>query len=215
VQRRATETLRLTRRTLTSGLRRCHLQPRVGDYALRAITPKLVNRELVAPMRSAGVGEPTIRQALMVLQAIFTYAHAEDRVPDNPIKVTKPRQAVEREVPPVPPVTVERLRARLATRDALMVAVLAYAGLRPQELLALRWDDVVDGALRIRRKNVHGQLFPYTKTRQNRRVKLLAPLGADLAEWALASGRRTIRAAREPGVREVGALFDPTLEALS
>lgn len=169
-----------------------HIQPRVGDYALRTITPKLVNRELVAPMRSAGVGEPTIRQALMVLQAIFTYAHAEDRVPDNPIRrVTKPRQTVEREVPPVAPATVERLRARLATRDALMVAVLAYAGLRPQELLALRWDDVVDGALRIRRKNVHGQLYPYTKTRQNRRVKLLAPLGADLAEWALASGRRT------------------------
>ena len=85
----------------------------------------------------------------MVLQAIFTYAHTEDRVPDNPIRTCAPRSC------------------------------------------ALRWDDVVYGALRIRRKNVHGQLFPYIKTRQNRRVKLLAPLGADLAEWALASGRRT------------------------
>ena len=40
-------------------------------------------------------------------------------------------------------------------------------------------------------RRVHGQLFPYTKTRQNRGMKLLAPLGADLTEWALASGRST------------------------
>lgn len=69
-----------------------------------------------------------------------------------------------------------------------MVSILAYAGLRPQELLALQWGDVVEDALLVRRKNVNGQLYPYTKTRTNRRVKLLAPLGADIAEWAVASG---------------------------
>jgi hypothetical protein len=42
----------------------------------------------------------------------------------------------------------------------------------------------------VRRKNVDGELYPYTKTRQNRRVKLLAPLAADLAERKLATGRR-------------------------
>jgi integrase len=42
----------------------------------------------------------------------------------------------------------------------------------------------------VRRKNVDGHLYPDTKTRQNRRVKLLAPLATDLAEWKLATGRR-------------------------
>ncbi len=84
----------------------------------------------------------------------------------------------------------ELLRARLCPADALMVSVLAYAGLRPQELLALQWNDIHERAILVRRKNVDGQLYPYTKTRQNRQVKLLAPLATDLAEWKLASGRR-------------------------
>ncbi len=169
-----------------------HLLPALGDYELRAITPKLINRELVATMRAAKVGEPTIRQVLMLLQAIMTYAFSEDRVPENPVrKVTKPRQETAREVPPVPPATVERLRVRLGQRDAAIVAVLAYAGLRPQELLALKWEDVPARVIRVRRKCVNGKLYEYTKTRANRDVKLLAPLAADLAEHALASGRRT------------------------
>jgi hypothetical protein len=51
-------------------------------------------------------------------------------------------------------------------------------------------NDIHERAILVRRKNVDGELYPYTKTRQNRRVKLLAPLGADLAEWKLATGRR-------------------------
>jgi integrase len=91
---------------------------------------------------------------------------------------------------PVPPTMVEQLRARLGPADALMVSVLAYAGLRPQELLALQWNDIHERAILVRRKNVDGQLYPYTKTRQNRRVKLLAPLAGDLRAWKLATGRR-------------------------
>ena len=164
-----------------------HIRPCLGDFELRSITRQAINTELVDPMRHAGAGDPTVRQVLAILQSILSYAVAEDRIQDNPVrKVTKPRQAVAREVPPVPPATVERLRAR----DALMVSVLAYAGLRPQELLALHWEDVLSEAVVVRRKNVDGRLYPYTKTRQNRRVQLLAPLAADLAEWKLATGRR-------------------------
>ena len=85
-----------------------------------------------------------------------------------------------------------------------MVSVLAYAGLRPQELLALQWNDIHERAILVHRKNVDGELYPYTKTRQSRRVKLLAPLAVDLAEWKLASGRRGLdlvvpNARGEPG----------------
>jgi hypothetical protein len=54
----------------------------------------------------------------------------------------------------------------------------------------LQCNDIHERAILVRRKNVDGELYPYTKTRTNRRVRLLAPLGADLAEWVLASGRR-------------------------
>jgi len=169
-----------------------HILPRLGEHELRGINPRLINRQLVAPMRVAGAGDPTIIKTLGVLQSILAYAVVEGRVADNPVrKVTKPRQAVERRVAPVPPELVERLRARLGARDAMIVSVLAYAGLRPQELLALMWEDVDGGRIAVRRKNVDGTLYPYTKTRQDRTVDLLAPLATDFAEWALGSGRRS------------------------
>ena len=168
-----------------------HILPRLGDYELRAINAQLILSDLVEPMRRAGAGDPTLLQVLAVLQAIFAYAVMTERVIENPVRrVAKPRQPGGREVPPVPPATVEQLRERLGSADALMVAVLAYAGLRPQELLALQCNDIHERAILVRRKNVNGELYPYTKTRTNRRVRLLAPLGADLAEWVLASGRR-------------------------
>src|ERR671928_216010 len=77
----------------------------------------------------------------------------------------------------------QRTFDRRGDRDAMIVSVLAYAGLRPQELLALMWEDVDDGRIAVRRKNVDGTLYPYTKTRQDRTVDLLAPLATDFAEW--------------------------------
>jgi integrase len=65
-------------------------------------------------------------------------------------------------------------------RCAFIIAVLAYAGLRPQELLALEWDDVLTDVAKlfIARKNVDGQVLSYLKSgrrhrnRRHRRVDL-------------------------------------------
>ncbi len=50
---------------------------------------------------------------------------------------------------PIPPQTVERIRATLIAddrhRDATLLSVLAYAGLRLQEALALEWPDNARG----------------------------------------------------------------------
>ncbi len=41
------------------------------------------------------------------------------------------------------PAEVESIRANVpSARDRALVSVLAYAGLRPEEALALRWPDV-------------------------------------------------------------------------
>ncbi len=86
------------------------------------------------------------------------------------------------------PATVERMRAAAEQRDATMISVLAYAGLRPGEALALRWGDVRDNTLLIERAlSLGGE--EDTKTTKHRTVRLLAPLKQDLAEWRLASGR--------------------------
>ena len=92
------------------------------------------------------------------------------------------------------PLTVERIRGRLgarspgrgrvdlAHRDAVLVSLLAYAGLRPQEAICLRWGDVRERTLLI--------YAPKTRrSRPSRTVRVLAPLRADLAAWRLACGR--------------------------
>ena len=73
-------------------------------------------------------------------------------------------------------------------RDATLLSVLAYAGLRPGEALELRWGDVRGRTLLIERAVSLGAITD-TKTRQQRTVRLLAPLNDDLAPWRLACGQ--------------------------
>jgi hypothetical protein len=81
-----------------------------------------------------------------------------------------------------------QLRADGRQRDATLLAVLAYAGLRPQEALALPWHNVRDRTLLIDRAQSDEGLKT-TKTGRTRSVRLLAPLAADLNAWRLACGR--------------------------
>jgi integrase len=71
-------------------------------------------------------------------------------------------------------------------RDATLVSVLAYAGVRPEEARALRWSDVGERTLRIERAAA-GSTVKGTKTGALRTVRLLAPVAEDLQGWKDAS----------------------------
>lgn len=75
------------------------------------------------------------------------------------------------------------MRSPMEPRDQALISVLAYAGLRPQEALALRFEDIGDRSIRVHRKNIGGVIRPYTKTRTERYVRLLDPRREDLEEW--------------------------------
>jgi integrase len=156
-----------------------HLLPQLGDYELRAITPTLVE-DLRARLDNQQVGIQSQRKALMLLQGILRRAVVRGLIPANPVSVVdKPRQPPTRRPEPLSPLTIEQIRAPLGHRDATMVSLLAYAGLRPDEATRARWRDLTDRTL-----HVHA-----SKTERPRTIKLLAPLAQDLAEWRLASGR--------------------------
>jgi integrase len=120
-----------------------HVLPRLGGLQLRQLTPGLV-AEFQSELRAAGVGEPTIRKTLALLQAVCREAVTWGRLGSNPVKPVRKRAVVrKRSVRPLAPVTVERLRRELPTDlDKALVSVLAYAGLRPGEALALTWGHV-------------------------------------------------------------------------
>ena len=156
-----------------------HLLPHVGDYELRAITPLLVE-DLRARFKQERVGVPSQRKALMVLQGILRRAVVRGLIPANPVTaVDKPRQRPTRRPEPLPPLMVERIRAQLSQRDATLVSLMAYAGLRPDEATRARWGDLGERTL-----HVHA-----SKTERPRAIELLAPLAQDLAMWRMACGR--------------------------
>jgi len=169
-----------------------HILPRVGGLPLREVTPAVV-AGLSADLKAAGVGPAAARRALTVLQGIFSCAVTWGHAQSNPVVgVRKPSAKRQRAVAPPSLVLVERMRAELLAerrqRDATLLVVLAYAGLRPQEALALPWRNVRDRTLLIdRAQSDEGPKT--TKTGRTRSVRLLAPLAIDLAAWRLASDR--------------------------
>jgi integrase len=153
--------------------------PSIGDYELRAITPMLIE-DLRADFDAHRVGVQTHGKALMMLQGILRRAVVRGHIPANPVSVVdKSRQPPTRRPDPLPPITVERIRAQLTQRDAALVSLMAYAGLRPDEATKARWGD-------LRERTIHVYA---SKTERARTIKLLALLAQDLAAWRLASGR--------------------------
>ena len=170
-------------RELYAGLYDNHVSPWLGRYQLRQLTPEVIGR-WQANRLAAGAPVESTRKALTLLGGILQRALEAGRIPTNPQRlVRKAAPARTEEVRPLAPVTVEAICSVLRARDAMVVHLLAYAGLRPQELRVLRWAHVGDRTL-----TVHA---PKTRRHraQPRSVRLLAPLAHDLREWRLLSGR--------------------------
>jgi integrase len=156
-----------------------HLRPYLGSIALREISSELIGRWQSDRLR-AGAGPVAVRHAFDLLGSILEHAFTAGRLPENPARrVRKARRPRRQEVQALSPARVEAIREALDVRDATLISVLAYAGLRPGEALGLRWGDVRDRTLLVQRSISLGTEAD-TKTRQHRTVRLLAPLASDL-----------------------------------
>jgi integrase len=171
------------------GVLRRHVLPRLGTARLSNLNPPTVAR-FQSELRAAGVGTPTIRLAMAVLSSICRDAVERGEIPANPVHaIKKPSAPRMRNVVCLPPVKVEALRNQMRTsQDALLVSVLAYAGVRPGEALALSWGDVGERTLRVDKSLSLGEERG-TKTRRGRTVRLLKPLADDLKAARVALGR--------------------------
>ncbi len=165
-----------------------HVLPQLGALELRAITSETIAR-WQADRLAAGYGRVAIRHAFDLLGSILQRAFESGQIQANAAravrKAPRPRRA---EVRPLPPATIEQMRAASNPRDAALLSVLAYAGLRPGEALALQWGDIRDQTILVERAVSLGEEKD-TKTAAHRTVRLLQPLALDLREWRLRSGR--------------------------
>src|SRR5215217_495671 len=129
---------------------------------------------------------------MTMLQGVLQRAVEWGRVPSNAVKLTrKPAKPHRPAVQAIPPSLIEVMRAKLLgegrLRDATLLVVLGYAGLRPQEALALEWRHIRERTLLVERALSDGQLKALKNRRQPRTVELLVPLREDLEAWRAAS----------------------------
>ena len=180
-----------------------HLLPRLGDRPIRDILAGDVIA-LQRDLRGDGIGEHMTQKTLMVLSGIMRHSQLLGRIPLNPVspvRIRQPRR--KRAIRPLTPAAVERMRAfalsRGRLREATILSVLAYAGLRPGEVFALSWDCVGERTLIVEHGRADGSLKA-TKTDRIRTVSLLAALASDLTLWRAAT----------PAVGSAGLVFPRT-----
>lgn len=161
-----------TRQTYASTYDR-HISPRLGGVRLRDIDAEAI-AGFQGDLIRAGVGPHATRKTMTLLGGILQRAAESKRIGFNPQRVVrKARVPRSPEVRPLAPAKIEAIRALLPLRDASVVSVLTYAGLRPGEVRGLRWDQVGERTLVINAE----------KTGARRSVGLLAPLRSDLRAW--------------------------------
>jgi integrase len=165
-----------------------HALPRLGPLQLRQVTPPVVAR-FRRDLAAAGVGNEAIKKTMTMLQGVFARAVEWGRLPVNPLQAVRKPTSTRRAVVPLAPMRVEQVRAALLANrtngvlEAVLVSVLAYAGLRPEEALALEWGHIRDRTILIEQVNIDGVIQPRQKTRRPpRTVDLLTPLSEDLDE---------------------------------
>lgn len=166
-------TINKARTVLSSVLRHAAESEAIPGNPLTLVrAPRAEHRDAVTPL--APVTVESIRAVLAEPMDI----HVPERIRRGGVRVAGYVVPDERD-----PLTRQR--------DAAIVSVLAYAGLRPGELRALRWGDIRKATITVERAARPDGTIKSTKNHERRAVRLLAPLAADLAQLRLAAGRPT------------------------
>jgi len=159
-------------------------RPRLGRLRLREVSP-LTIAGFRPDLEASGVGAESIRKTLTMLQSVYQRAVEWQLVDSNPVRATrKPPTGRARAVPAIGPELVEAMRrrfhARGRERDAALLVLLAYAGLRPGEALGLEWRHVRERTLLVEQAVADGSVKGLKNRRRSRAVRLLEPLREDL-----------------------------------
>lgn len=153
--------------------------PYVGHVPLRDFGRERV-KEFRAEIMRDGSPPVNTNNVVRVVSSAMTSAVEDGLIPANPCFRLKrvPEPPTERRA--FHPDTVREIVAVMPTgRDRMIVALGAYAGLRPGEIVALRWMDLLDGVIHVQRSVQAGKVKT-TKGLHSRTVPIEAELDAVL-----------------------------------
>src|SRR6266545_3935478 len=166
-----------------------YVLPRLGGYPLRNLTPEVLAR-FRADLAGAGVGDPTIRKLMSIVQGVLQRAVEWHCLTTNPARaVRKPLQKRMRRIEPPSPLAVER--QHIGERTILIEGAVALGNVketktrqtRSVRLLAPLATDVAEWRLACGRPDGSTFVFPGLEGRpwadhdwRNWRKRVYAPV---------------------------------------
>ena len=173
-----------------------HVDPFLGTRTIDQIDSGVL-AGLVGAMKGKGVGPATIERVLHLLSAFFKWARTIRKVTTlDPVKqyladIGPPaRSKLRSQHRPedtqfiASAADVAKVYQGLSGSPAIAYALSALSGMRPGEVLALRWSDIdLDaGTANVRRQVRHGKVS-VPKSGKGRIVPLVAGLVSELRSW--------------------------------
>jgi integrase len=181
---------------------RRYIIPACGRIKLGKLTSAHV-QYLYREMQDRGLSARTVQYTHAVLHRALKQARRWGMVDRNVSEDVDPPQLKREEIQPLDPEQTRRLlQASKGDRLHALYVVAVTAGLRPGEMLALRWSDVdlAAGTLRINRALSGGE-FAATKTPRSRRK-------IELSKTARAALRRHRKRQLEEQMQQAGLWKD-------
>lgn len=138
---------------------KCYIKPAIGDILIQSLRAEHVQK-MVNDMITRGLSPKNIQDTYNNVNAAMKLAVKIHLIPYNPCEgVSLPKRKKYKATVYTPSMIRELLVASKGTDMYLPILILASAGLRRGELLALRWDDIdfENGILKVRRNMVKGK----------------------------------------------------------
>jgi integrase len=166
-----------------------HVRRHLGDKLLQRVRPADL-AAFYAILARTGLASRTIKLIHSVLHKAFGQAKAWGVIRDNPAELAKPAKAPDRETSMLQPDQAAALLERLRGKSLYLIASLALGtGMRRNEMLGLRWQDIDLDAGRLtieqslEQTATHGIRIKAPKTRHGRRtISLPAHLVMELRQ---------------------------------
>jgi integrase len=194
-----------------------HACRHLGNRQLQKLRPVDL-AALYAALSRSGLAPRTINHVHSVVFQALKQAKIWGVIRDNVAEMVKPPPVPDQELPILQPDRARELLEVLRGHPLYLIAALALAtGMRRNEILALRWQDVDLDAGRLRvelsleETTAHGIRFKAPKTRNGRRtISLPAHVVADLkAHWRGQQEQRlALGMGKAPPDSQVLATFD-------
>lgn len=154
--------------------------PYIGSYRLGQLNAATI-RDYRARILNDGSTDKNANAVMRVLSAALGAAVESELMQANPCGSVRNLRVAKPQPRALTPTQVEQIRANLpADRDRMVVSLMAYAGLRPGEVCALRWDHVRNHILLVEQSAQYGKIIA-TKTGRSRAVAISDALAEDLA----------------------------------